>query len=126
MLFRSGPVVGETPGSAGLSDPEVPLDDSPTVAPVSRSAGNPGTDRSALVYDFLQRCNQEPDLPEKIRKTHIWRSVEHGTGRQFQYWQKRDPAATGEDERNFGRTLAMEPGEFVALLRKKNLLSNKS
>jgi len=77
-----------------------------------------GIDRSALVEDFLLRCNQEPDLPEKLLKKHIWSAVGHSGPRQFQYWQASDDKATAEDQRNFGRILAMPPADFVALLKK--------
>jgi hypothetical protein len=77
-----------------------------------------GIDRSALVEDFLLRCNQEPDLPEKLLKKHIWSAVGHSGPRHFQYWQASDDKATAEDQRNFGRILAMPPADFVALLKK--------
>jgi hypothetical protein len=79
-------------------------------------------DRSAMVEDFLLRCNQEPDLPEKIIKKHIWGAVGHKSPRQFQYWQASDDKATVEDQTNFSRTLALQPSEFVAQLKRMKLI----
>lgn len=80
--------------------------------------------RSIIVDDFLRRCNQEPGLGEKIGRKHIWGAVGHSAPRQFQYWQSNDPNATAEDEKNFGRILAMQPADFVADLKKRNLLKS--
>jgi hypothetical protein len=85
-----------------------------------------GEDRRAVVDGFLLQCKQE--TPLKATRTHIWRAVGHTRPRQFQYWQAgqgRLPGtsrgATEEDDRNFRRILAMEPEDFVALLKKKGI-----
>jgi hypothetical protein len=85
----------------------------------------PETDRSVTVDEFLMRCNNVPGLGEKILRKHIWMSVGHKYPRQFQYWQSCDPRATGEDDKNFSRKLAMRPVDFVAELQRMKLLSKK-
>lgn len=89
------------------------------------SSENPDNaeDRRVLVKDFLDRCNLEPDLPQRIIKKHIWRAAgRRDNGRQFQRWQARHQKATRQDEDNFGRLLAMPSAAFVALLQSKRLL----
>lgn len=100
--------------------------DPSTSAPAAGATSSPEADRAAMVDDFLQRCNQEPDLPERLIRKHIWSAVGHSGPRQFQYWQAGDDKATAEDQRNFGRILAMPPADFVALLKRMNLISGKS
>ena len=94
--------------------------------PAAVADGNEQLDLSAIVDTFLERCNQEPDLDEKIIRKHIWRAVGHKHARQFQYWQSGSDKATDEDDRNFRRILSMEPRDFIALLKQKHLLSNNS
>jgi hypothetical protein len=100
--------------------------DPSTSAPAAGATISPGADRAAMVDDFLLRCNQEPGLPERLFKKHIWASAGHKSPRQFQYWQAGDAAATAEDEKNFGRILAMSPSAFIAQLKRSNLISDKS
>jgi hypothetical protein len=64
--------------------------------------------RRASVDTFLQQCNRQSSAP--IRRRHIWLSVGHSKGRQFEYWQGCDPKATMEDHGSFGRILRMKPG----------------
>ena len=111
--------------SEAASDPLPTTGGAPAQTAVIQN-GSPGVDRSAKVDDFLVRCNQEPGLPERLYKKHIWASVGHKSPRQFQYWQAGDAAATAEDEKNFGRILAMSPSAFIAQLKRSNLISDKS
>lgn len=103
-------------GTAELPSPELEKTEE------SRQPGN----RSDIVDTFLRECNREPGLKEKIIRKHIHLAALHAHPRQFQYWQARDPRATDEDEKNFGRLLAMEPRQFVALLRQRGIISAKS
>ena len=83
------------------------------------------TERSVMVREFLTRCNEEPGCPERIYKKHIWMAAGHTTARQFQHWQSSDGEATSENEKNFKRILALQTADFLILVRKMNLLSNK-
>jgi hypothetical protein len=76
--------------------------------------------RSSEVDDFLRRCNDSS--PTRIRRNHIWKSVGHSKGRQFEYWQSCNEKATGEDDLNFNRIIRMKPEDFVEILRKKGLI----
>jgi hypothetical protein len=69
---------------------------------------------------FLANCNKHSS--DRILKRHIWLCVGHSKARQFERWQACEEAATDADKRNFARILAMEPGDFIAALRKKDLL----
>jgi hypothetical protein len=109
------------PAVGGASTPE----DVPTALAGTVASHYDGTDRSAIVDAFLLRCNQEPDLTERVIRTHIWRAVGHRKPRQFQYWQAGNVKATAEDDRNFRRILEMNPADFVTLLRQKRLISAK-
>jgi hypothetical protein len=76
--------------------------------------------RIEQVVAFLAACNRKS--AKRIYKRHIWLSVGHTKGRQFEYWQACKSAATAADDRNFSRILGMKPEEFVTLLRQKHLL----
>jgi hypothetical protein len=77
-------------------------------------------ERHENVEAFLLKCNAQPSV--KIIEKHIWRAVGHTTARQFQYWKVHDRRATQADNRNFTRILSMQPSEFVALLKAKQIL----
>jgi hypothetical protein len=79
-------------------------------------------ERRELVDDFLNRCNQELAIGSRIVKHHIWQAAGYKQGRQFLYWQQGNAKATGVDQRIFSRILAMAPGDFILLLRKKHCL----
>ena len=81
-------------------------------------------DRCAEVDAFLQKCTQE--LSMKMTRKHIWRAVGHKTERQFQYFQAGNHKATDADRRNFPRILAMSPVPFLALLKRKGIISMAS
>jgi hypothetical protein len=89
-------------------------------AAVNASDGK-GTDRRAAVDAFILKCNQETAL--KVTRKHIWRAAQHKTARQFQYWQASDPKATTQDDQSFRRILVMSTKEFIALLKKKNVIT---
>lgn len=76
-----------------------------------------GGDRRAAVDAFIRKCEQQ--LSRKLNREDIWRAAKHKTARQFQYWQKSDPKATAQDNRNFRRILAMNPTDFETLLKGK-------
>jgi hypothetical protein len=77
--------------------------------------------RSADVDVFLKRCNKLSDAT--IYKRHIWQSVGHAKGRQFEYWQECNEAkATNADRRNFSRILREGPEQFLATLKRKRLV----
>ncbi len=91
---------------------------------VSAAGGSAQAERRGeLVTNFLIRCNQEVAGDSRITKQHIWRAAGYKQGRQFYYWQAGSDKATAEDKRTFSRILAMPPSYFVALLRKKAILS---
>ena len=91
---------------------------------VSAAGGSAQAERRReLVTNFLIRCNQEVTGDSRITKQHIWRAAGYKQGRQFFYWQAGSDRATEEDKRTFGRILAVAPSDFVALLRKKAILS---
>jgi hypothetical protein len=78
--------------------------------------------RRAQVEAFLKNCNKESS--ERIYKRHLWRSVGHSKPRQFEYWQEcNEKKTTEEDKRNFGRILAMSPEDFIALLKRLELIA---
>lgn len=112
------------PGRVGET---VPTEEDPVAAqPVAIAKSIEASERRALVDSFLLTCRQE--VPLNVTKTHIWRAAGHATARQFQHWQAgkdRPPGtkhgATGEDDKNFRRILAMQPGDFVELLHKKGI-----
>jgi hypothetical protein len=81
-------------------------------------------DRPALIDAFILKCRKETSL--KATRTQIWRAVGHKTPRQFQYWQASDPKATAQDDQNFRRILAMEPTDFVELLKKLGIVQPES
>jgi hypothetical protein len=83
-------------------------------------------DRSALVDNFLLRCNQELAGGGILKRTHIWQVAGHAHARQFEYWQSRSGKVTAEDERNFTRIFSMSPAEFSALLKKKGIAPSNS
>lgn len=86
------------------------------------ASGDSGGNRRAAVEAFILKCQQETSL--KVSRTHIWKAAGHSTARQFQFWQASDPKATAQDDQNFRRILAMKPTDFIALLRKKGIISN--
>ena len=94
----------------------------PAADELPKSAPALAAERRTQVDEFLRDCNRVASLPREITKTDIWRSVGHKSPRQFQHWQAADDDATGADDVNFGRTLAMHPTEFVALLKSRTLL----
>lgn len=79
--------------------------------------------RSAIVDDFLFRCNREPNLDVKLVRKHIWLLAGHAKARQFEYWQSRHEKTTAEDEKNFGRIVGMSSAKFVENLRCKQIIS---
>jgi hypothetical protein len=81
---------------------------------------NGGDGTRATVNTFILKCQQELSL--KVNRKHIWRAAGHTTARQFQFWQASDPKATAQDDQNFRRILAMNPTDFQALLKKKNII----
>lgn len=117
----------------GLLDAKVPKPKSlkPSAQPENPSLKDSGpsrpelqpSTRAAEVAMFLQECNKHS--PVRLHKRHIWLSAGHSKGRQFEYWQACSLKATQEDERNFSRILRMKPEDFVALLEKKRLISEK-
>jgi hypothetical protein len=76
--------------------------------------------RKKQVDEFLERCNQISGT--RIFRRHIWRHIGHKTSRQFEYWQKCDPKASSTDDRNFDRVLDTNPADFIASLKRKQLL----
>ncbi len=76
----------------------------------------------AVVDAFLVQCNREPNLSAKVIRKHIWRSVGHKNGRQFQYWQAESAEATESDRQNFQRVIDMAPRDFISILTKKGIL----
>lgn len=76
-------------------------------------------DHRAEVDAFLFECNKLSD--KRIRRRHIWQSVGHLKGRQFEYWQANDVRATKADHSNFRRILREGPEKFLATLRAKKL-----
>ena len=80
-----------------------------------------GSDRRAAVDAFLRACNQESNLETVLIRKHIWLAVKHANGRQFQYWQSCNPKATGQNDQDFRRILAMNPVDFVSLVKKMNI-----
>ena len=89
-------------------------DGSATPAPVA----TPPT-RRARVDDFLTRCNREYTGSGELRRKDIWTLARHKTGRQFQYWQKKDARATKADHEAFERILATCPRDFAAAVAKR-------
>ena len=82
-----------------------------------------GCTRSGEVSAFLKRCNELSDIT--IYKRHIWQSVGHARGRQFEYWQECNEAKTTEaDRRNFSRILREGPERFLAALKRKGLIED--
>ena len=77
-------------------------------------------DRRAAVDSFLSSCEQETQL--KVRKKYIWLAAGHKTARQFQYWQAGNNRATRQDDQNFRRILAMNPSDFLSLLKNKRII----
>jgi hypothetical protein len=75
------------------------------------------TARRQQVETFVRECNAISTTP--IYRNHIWRSVGHSKGRQFEYWQACSPKATDEDNQNFSRVLNMAPQKFVALVSRR-------
>ncbi len=116
----------------------LPVSDAPLVGGTSgepppdcsSSSFNPvSADRSARVRDFVSRCNQEPNLGQRIFENHIWKAIGHRQARQFQHWKKERTRSKGEthgatleDNKNFERILASKPADFVALLRQMELI----
>ena len=86
-----------------------------------QSAADDPSDRRARVEAFILKCESETGA--KVSRTHIWRAAGHSVPRQFQFWQANNPKATTQDDQNFERLLAMPPGDFVTLLKKKGILS---
>ncbi len=80
------------------------------------------SDRRARVNSFLIQCNQEPDLPRAIERTHIWRAARHTRSRQFEYWQSNHEKTSKQNEVDFSRLVNMDPPDFVRLLRKMKLI----
>jgi hypothetical protein len=102
-------------------------------APASESDGlvhKIGSDqkrgRSRIVDDFLDRCNRDPAADFKVIRKHVWQLAGHANARQFQYWQEGSDKATDEDNRKFRQILHLPPQQFIALVKKKNLVLNKS
>jgi hypothetical protein len=89
--------------------------------PLSLPSDSSNCTRSREIDTFIQKCNQHSTT--RIFKSHIWKSVGHRTARQFEYWQACDEKkATPEDQRNFSRILRTTPEEFVATLKRQNLI----
>jgi hypothetical protein len=107
---------------AALAEKPTKAKDAPS-AKAPRPATKRGTERRSMVDAFLLRCNEEPHLGVKLIRKHIRLAIGHKTPRQFQYWQARSAKSTPEDDRNFRRILAMKPAGFVAVLRKKGIIS---
>jgi hypothetical protein len=80
-------------------------------------------ERRTAIAEFLKRCNDLPDLPRKITRTDIRKSVKHRSSRQLEYWQAVDPKATREDDQNFRRILRMEPAQFIERLKNLQILN---
>lgn len=128
-LVDSQPPGGEKTRAAQANPPTEqagPEPESPSMPPAASGPSAGDDERATLVDDFLDRCNQEPNRPRKITKTHIWKFVGHSQPRQFQYWQAGHKCIRGgtrgftdEDERNFRRVLTMEPAVFIEQLEKK-------
>jgi hypothetical protein len=76
--------------------------------------------RRALVEDFILRCRQ--NTPLQVNRTHIWLAVGHKAPKQFERWQASDPKATKQDDENFRRILAMQPADFVELLKNRRII----
>ena len=93
---------------------------SPTVASLTPLPHDCKTIRRAQVEAFLQECNKLS--PKRIYKRHIWLSVEHQKGRQFEYWQECSSKATREDHVTLPEPISMKPQDFLALLHRKKLL----
>jgi hypothetical protein len=77
--------------------------------------------RRRQVDSFLAACSQVAGV--RIYRKHIWRSVGHQSGRQFQHWQAMHGNATKSDERNFSRQLSMKPEKFIDQLKSKGLFT---
>ena len=77
---------------------------------------------TAEVEAFLLHCDQSGVAGIKLIKKHIWLAAGHHNPRQFQYWQAGSDRATAQDDRNFRRILAMNPGDFVGLLKQKHII----
>ena len=99
----------------------------PLPATVASDAITALVSRREEVTEFLGRCNEI--APVRIIRTHMWLAGGHKRPRQFQYWQAgqdRLPGttrgATAEDQRNFRRILAMNPADFIELLKNKELI----
>jgi hypothetical protein len=105
---------------AALDENENSIETPPETQPAENEISDCKTRRRASVDAFLQQCNRQSSTP--IRRRHIWLSVGHSKGRQFEYWQGCDPKATMEDHGNFGRILRTKPEEFLTILRQKGLL----
>ncbi len=78
-------------------------------------------DRKKRVEHFLERCNGLSAT--RILKGHLWRAIGHSQAREFMYWQACDDKVAKAAAVNFERILAMEPRDFIALLKRKGLLT---
>jgi hypothetical protein len=85
---------------------------------------NATDNRFEEVEAFLLRCNQQPDLPVRVQKAHLWLAARHRAARQFQYWQSGNSKATRSDDQTFRGLLALPPAEFIARLRRMGLLKD--
>lgn len=82
--------------------------------------GTANLDRRVRIDQFLEACQKFSQA--RLTRKHLWRAAGHRSGRQFEYWQNGSEKATGEDNRNFERILAMSPKEFVIQLRRRKIL----
>lgn len=88
--------------------------------PVKGKGADGKTSRRALIGRFIETVWSTTG--RRIKRTDIWRAVGHSSPRQFQFWQAHDGKATAQDDQNFRRILAMKPTDFMALLKKKDVV----
>lgn len=98
-----------TPEIAGVSGTSIPAMIEPRAT----------RDPRAMVEVFLARCGEVATF--RLYKKYIWMLAGHKTARQFQHWQASDERSTRSDDQNFRRILSMEPGAFIAELKKRRI-----
>jgi len=96
-----------TATSSGIGDAAMPVQELAVTTADTTADHEP--DRPSAVDFFLLQCNQNSTAVLRILRKHIWLAAGHKCARQFQYWQG-----------------TSAPAEFIALLRKKGLLSSDS
>ncbi len=84
------------------------------------SAVETGRSPREMVDAFLQNCLEATGV--RITKKMIWRAAGYTQRSEFDRWQAEKPSATKSANASFRRILAMSPLEFIALLKRKNLL----